>query len=243
MENGLSIAKSPIMWIFAIVTVGLAMLQAYLIYKKSVEFIGETDVLSKSEVKTALKTGGIVAIGPALSVFVIGLTMVSMLGAPITLMRVGIIGSASTELTTASVGTQLAGVTLGQDPLTAHALATALWALPMQSIGFLIFVPLFTRGLGKPITKVLSRGEDGKVPLPGYLIGYVFPFVLFAFISWGTMTESIAHFASFVVSAVVFVGCYIMSAKMQKEWIKHWAMGFGILSAMIVGGTISQFIG
>ncbi|MFV0519067.1 MAG: DUF5058 family protein [Lachnospirales bacterium] len=75
MDNALQIATSPIFWIFAIITVGLAVLQAYLIYNKTKSFINETNLLTNDEVKSSLKVGGIVAIGPAISVFVVALSM------------------------------------------------------------------------------------------------------------------------------------------------------------------------
>lgn len=165
-----------------------------------------------------------------------------MLGGPTTLMRIGMIGSAGTELATASIAAEISGLTLGTDTLTPTAFAAILWGLPMQSLGFLIFVPLFVRGLGGKITKVLSPGENGKVPILGYIIGNIFPFVVFAAMTAIQMLKSTAHIASILVAIIVFISCYIISSKTGSKFFKDWAMGFAILTAMIVGGILSTFI-
>ncbi len=98
------LANGTAMWVFACVIIAVAILQSVVIYCFVRKYIRQTNILTNAEVHTCLKVGGVVAIGPAISVFVVALSMISMLGAPFTLMRVGMIGSASTELTAASIG-------------------------------------------------------------------------------------------------------------------------------------------
>ena len=108
-------ANGPVMWIISLLTVGLVAFQAFLIYRLTKKYAEAKKALTADEMKIALKTGGVVAVGPAVSVFILALTMMSLMGAPATLMCVGIIGSASTEMTAATVGAMMAGVSMGAD--------------------------------------------------------------------------------------------------------------------------------
>ena len=128
MNDIMKLASGPVMWTISLVTIGIAILESVLIYQRAKKFVVKTNLLTSGEMKMCMKTGGIVAIGPATSAFVVSLSMISMLGAPITLMRVGMIGAPATELMSAGIGTEAAGVVLGTDALTGPALAAALWS-------------------------------------------------------------------------------------------------------------------
>ena len=154
MNNIMKLANGPVMWTIALVTVGIAILESVFIYRRAKKFIAMTDLLTGSEMKSCMKTGGIVAIGPATSAFVVALSMISMMGAPITLMRVGMIGAPATELMSAGIGTEAAGVVLGTNALTGPALAAALWSCAILSSGYLILVSIMTRGLWSDTWKI-----------------------------------------------------------------------------------------
>ena len=72
------IANGPVMWIIALLTIGLVVIQAVLIYRLTRKYAEAKKALTPEEMKTALKTGGVVAIGPAISVFILALTMISL---------------------------------------------------------------------------------------------------------------------------------------------------------------------
>ena len=131
----LELANGSMMWLFSGLIIAAAVMQSLVLYRLARKYIRQTNVLTDNEVQTCLKAGGTVAIGPAISVFVVALSMISMLGAPFTLMRVGMIGSASTEMTAASIGTEAAGVSLGVDALTEPAFTAALWCCAVMSSG------------------------------------------------------------------------------------------------------------
>lgn len=98
MNDIMKLASGPVMWTISLVTIGIAILESVLIYQRAKKFVVKTNLLTSGEMKMCMKTGGIVAIGPATSAFVVSLSMISMLGAPITLMRVGMIGAPAHQL-------------------------------------------------------------------------------------------------------------------------------------------------
>lgn len=239
MKDIMNLANGPAMWIFAFIIVGLALMESILIYIRSLKFSKETRLLTAQEARASLKTGAIVAIGPAMSVFVVALSMISMLGAPITLMRIGMIGSPSTELMSASIGAEAAGVILGTDALTGSALAAALWAMAIMSSGYLILVPIMTRGLGNVLAKTMEPKKDGKRSFGVWFFGALFPFIIFGLLSIMQAKKSIIHTVTLLASAVVMVVLNLISQKYNIKWLKQWAMGFSVLTAMIIGGIMS----
>ena len=240
MRDIMELANGPFMWIIAIVIIGIAILESVLIYQRAKKFIGKTNLLTTKEMKSCMKTGGIVAIGPAMSAFVVALSMISMLGAPMTLMRIGMIGAPATELMSAGIGTEAAGVVLGTDALTGPAFAAALWSCAILSSGYLILVPIMTRGLGATLGKAMSPREDGKKSIWIIIFGAVLPLVVFGALAFGQITQSILHAVTFGTAAVVMFILNCIAKKNNIGWLKQWAMGIAVLCAMIVGGIMKS---
>lgn len=238
MNNIMKLANGPVMWTIALVTVGIAILESVFIYRRAKKFIAMTDLLTGSEMKSCMKTGGIVAIGPATSAFVVALSMISMMGAPITLMRVGMIGAPATELMSAGIGTEAAGVVLGTNALTGPALAAALWSCAILSSGYLILVPIMTRGLGVTLGKLMNPKEDGKKSIWIIIFGAVLPLIVFGALAFSQVTRSIIHAATFGTAAVVMFILNKAAKKNDIGWLKQWAMGIAVLCAMVVGGIM-----
>lgn len=238
----MELANGPMMWVFALGIVGVAILQSLILYKLAMKYNSKAEVLTKEEVKTCLKVGGVVSIGPALSVFVVALSMISMLGAPLTLMRIGMIGSASTELTAASIGAEMAGVTLGIDALTSEAFTAALWTCAIMSCGYLIFVPLVTRGIGNKVNNLLAPKEGKKSSKVSFILGAILPLALFAMLAFSQIVQGLAHAVSFFVAAIVMLATNILSMKLDKKWIREWSMCIAVFLGIIIGGIINALV-
>lgn len=241
MDEILELANSPAMWIFAILIIAMAVMQSVVIYHMLKKYIRKTGILTDDEVYACLRTGGVVAIGPAISVFVVALSMISMLGAPLTLMRIGMIGSASTELTAASIGAEAAGVSLGMEPLTGQAFTTALWCCAVMSSGYLIFVPLVTRGVGRALNKVVIPEPGEKRSKLSWILSALLPLLIFLGLSAIQFTKSVPHAISLVIAALLMLGFNLTARRTGKKWLKEWAMAFSVLGG-IVAGAVSNLI-
>lgn len=235
----MTLANGPIMWIFAGLIIAAAVTQSVVLYRYARSYIGKTKLLTNEEIKLCIRTSGVVAIGPALSVFVVALSMISMLGAPFTLMRVGMIGSASTELTAASIGAEAAGVSLGMEALTGEAFTAALWTCAFMSCGYLIFVPLVTRGIGKALNNIVVPPEGQKQSWLAWVISALLPLIIFLALSFIQAKKSIAHLVSLLVSAVMMLALNILSGKLKKKWLSQWSMCLSVLTGIVVGGVMS----
>ncbi|MCC8163799.1 MAG: DUF5058 family protein [Lachnospiraceae bacterium] len=242
MENIMSLANSTIMWVFALLIIAVAVLQSVVLYRMARKYVNQTGVLTNEEIKVCMRSGGIVAVGPAVSVFVVALSMISMLGAPFTLMRVGMIGSASTELTAASIGAEAAGVTLGVDTLTGAEFTASLWCCAVMSAGYLIFVPFVTRGIGKALNKVIVPEEGKKRSVLSWLISSLLPFVIFLALSYIQAKKSLPHTISLIFAAILMLGINIAAEKSGKKWLRQWAMAFSVLGGIVIGALSNALL-
>ena len=82
MNNVIATLNGPVLWAVALITVGIVIVQAILIYRVTRKHAKEDGILTPEEIRICLKTGGITAVGPAAAVFLLALSMISMLGAP-----------------------------------------------------------------------------------------------------------------------------------------------------------------
>lgn len=235
MSEVMQAANGPVMWGIALLTIAVVVVQAVLIYRLARRHVEKEGTMTREEIRMALKTGGVVAIGPAISVFVLALSMMSLLGAPATLMRIGIIGSAATEMTAASMGTLVAGVTLGAEELTMPAFGTAMLACAIMSCGYLILIPIISRGLGKPLQRLFAADENGKRSKVSVFFSAVFPAVFFLVLAGTQIAEGLDHLAVLIVGAAVMFALNKIAKAKDIRWLKEWSMGIAVLVAMACG--------
>lgn len=88
------------------------MLLALRYVKLGYKFAGSVG-LDRSTCNRAFKSGMISATGPAIAQVIVILAMISVVGGPISWIRLSMIGSAATELTAARTGAAACGVELG----------------------------------------------------------------------------------------------------------------------------------
>src|SRR5690606_33556146 len=108
MNDVMRIANSYPLWIIASLVIGLVFFQAF----KFISLATKTSAsvgMSKQEVKTAIRAGAISSIGPSFAIIIIAISLLSLIGNPVTLVRIGIIGSAPIETVGASLGAEAAG--------------------------------------------------------------------------------------------------------------------------------------
>lgn len=233
--NAFSIVTSLPFWCIALLTICAVLVLAALIGQAALTYLKKEPVLTPQEIKSCLKAGGIAAVGPALSVFILAVSMISAVGGPVTLMRVGIIGSASTELVAASIGAQSAGTSLGQDSLSVQAMASALFTMALMSTGYLIFVPILARGLGSRLQKIFEPKENQKTSVGSILLGMVLPMALYVAMAISQAVTGLDSMLVLLFSIVSMVLFNQLSKKLNRRWLKEWSMGFAVLFSMLFG--------
>jgi len=233
MEQTLEVANSSVMWVLALAIIGVVLAQAVIFFRIAWSYVKRTQVLSTHEINASFKIGAISTLGPAMAVFAIAVALIAQIGGPITLSRVGVIGSAAYEFIAARIGS---GGTVGTPEFTGSMLAAASWVMTIGGSGWLL-VTLFT-------TKRLDTIQENANKMNPLIIAYMAsftPFIIFLTLTYKEVSKGMKAGSSGQLVAV-FAGGIIMwavhhfAAKNQKlTWMKEWAMGFAVVGAMITG--------
>ena len=158
-EAVLQAANSWGVWLIAIAIVVIVLIQSLLYIRlsfKTADLIG----FPREKCVQGLRAGAISAIGPSIAVFIVMVGMMSVVGGPITWLRLSIIGAAPTELTAATVGAEALGVKFGGADYDVMALATSWWTMAINGTGWLLVTALFTHKLEDVREKI--GGGDPK---------------------------------------------------------------------------------
>ncbi|UTR09971.1 DUF5058 family protein [Evansella sp. LMS18] len=231
MSEVMEIANGGVIWLFAGMIISIVVFQGLLFIRlasKSSSAVGMT----KGEVRSALRTGAISAIGPSLAIMVIAISLITFLGDPLTLMRIGIIGSAPIEALGASIGADAYGAQLGAAGYTAEALTTVVWTLCLGGAGGLFVVAVFTKSFGKLEKKASSKSKDGKGVIlitTAALIG------AFSFFAGGEAVKGYVHLFVAVGAGVSMVCMQTLADKRNLLWLKEWSLGLAILAGLFTG--------
>ncbi|EMR06596.1 hypothetical protein C772_01491 [Bhargavaea cecembensis DSE10] len=235
MNDVMRIANSYPLWIIASLVIGLVFFQAF----KFISLATKTSAsvgMSKQEVKTAIRAGAISSIGPSFAIIIIAISLLSLIGNPVTLVRIGIIGSAPIETVGASLGAEAAGAELGAASFTAHAFTNAVWVMCLGGLGWLLFTALFTKSLGKVQAKTTSTPknlERFKIISTAAMIG------AFSYLGSGQMIkgyqEAIVLLVAFMVMPIILQA----AKKFEMKWLVEWSLGLVILVGLAVGYLLS----
>ena len=158
--------------------------------------------------------------------------MMSVIGGPISWLRLSIIGSAPTELTAAKTGADALGVSFGGADYDLNALATGWWTMAVNGAGWLVFAGLFTHKLEGIRNKV--GGGDVKwlaVLSSAAMLG------VFGYLNSGDIKNGGGGLIAVIAGAISMVVVIKLTEKLPK--LKEYALGIamlvGMLAAVIFG--------
>ncbi|WP_042427672.1 DUF5058 family protein [Geomicrobium sp. JCM 19039] len=229
MQETMELANSTILWLIVFIVVALVIFQAIMFLLISVQ-AGKSVGLQSKDMQSAAKTGLISGVGPSLGIAIVVIAIITLIGSPLTLMRIGIIGSAATETAAAGIGASTYGVQLGGENFSYEALTSVVWTMCLGGTGWLLFTLLFTKSLGRIQEKVSKKSTKmmSLVSL-GALLG------VFGFLTTEEMVQSMNHALTALSAAGAMVIIMIVADRVEKLWLKEWALGFSLIIGMTVG--------
>lgn len=226
-------ANSPLMYLVCSIGVILVLVQTTIILRKSIQCTKDMG-MDQEKVKKGMKTSAINSIGPALGVVASILALVVTLGAPITAVRMSVIGGTNYETMAANFGAKAAGGELStvMDPTV---FANALWTPALGVMGWLIFVFLFAHRMGK-VNNVLTGGK--KALLPAVSIGAMLgAFSYFNIENFMKITTKPEVTVSGIIGMVIMVICQYLG-KSKFPWLKQWGLTFSMFGGAIIASLI-----
>ncbi|KIL44291.1 DUF5058 family protein [Jeotgalibacillus soli] len=229
MSEVMEVANSWPIWLIASFVVFIVIFQALIFMKISIKTAPEIGMTS-AEVKQSLRTGFISSLGPSFGIAVIVVSLITVIGSPMTLMRIGIIGSAATELTAAGIGANAYGVELGGDNFTLEAFTTVVWTMCLGGTGWLLFAALFTKSLGNIQKKVVKRNaKTMAIVSTAAMLG------AFGYLTSQQMVNSFSHATVAIASGVTMMLISFIANRRNISWLKEWSLGIALIVGMSIG--------
>ncbi|WP_399630278.1 DUF5058 family protein [Sporosarcina sp. SG10008] len=231
MEQVLKVANSFPIWIIAALVIGIVIFQAVVFIRlasKTAPSVGLTTL----EVKSVVRTGAISSLGPSFAIIIVAISLITFLGNPVTLMRIGIVGSAPIETVGASLGAQAAGSELGSSTFTEQAFTTAVWVMCLGGMGWLLVTALFTKSLGKFQEKISRKNSNVKllsIVSTAAMIG------AFGYFGAGQMIRGINETVVFIAAFLVMPVIIWASNKFKMSWLREWSLGLVIVVGLSIG--------
>lgn len=226
------IMNSPGLWIVSSFIVIISVSQAIVFMRAAIK---EADSIGidPNKRKSAMRSAMITAIGPSLSPVITLLTMVAIVGAPTTWMRLSDVGAARTELGVLALTSTISGAEVGTDNFGIEAFTHGLWGMALNNFGWLIVVFILGHRMSKVVDKMNTKYDPKwiKKLMVGATLG-LFAFLLGNQVSTYTLDKVLPA----VLSAVTMLVLTIVFKKNKR--LQEVALGL----SMLVGMFVSQMI-
>lgn len=227
MDNYFDIANSPVLWIVTIFAVGLVLVQTTSFLKKSID-AGTKMGISKEKMKTAFITGSISAFGPSVVIVIGMVSLLIVVGGPTALMRLAYIGNVAYELLAAEFAADAYGVALTNPSIPTEVFSTALWAMAVGCVGWIVFTALVTHKMDHFKNK-FAGGTASMIPV----ISSAAMLGAYGYLNAGYAISldrnTIALTSGFIIMLIIT----LIHKKSKRKWLNEWG-----LTIAMVGGVI-----
>lgn len=242
LEETMKLANSFAMWLCCAPLVLLVFFQAWIFYRLGMQYKKEFQI-SAQDVKTSMRAGIITTLGPALSVFVVGLGLITNIGAPVTLSRLSVIGNSMYESFSAQFAAQAAGSALGAADFSKQAFTCCVFVMNLGGIAMLVLPFIFVRPVSMSLNKANSIGGGQLARILGLAAAtgsFGYTSLNYFCGSKGTLlgTYQPKYIVSVVVGAIAMAFFSILAKKKNIKWLREWCLAFSI----IIGALCTVFV-
>ncbi len=238
----LQVANARGLWIISFVIVAIVLAQAALYLRLSFKVARQVNYPIE-KCRLALRVGLISSIGPSIAIFIVMIGMMSVVGTPITWLRLSIIGAAPTELTAATLGAKAVGVEFGSPQYDLYALSSSFWTMAINGTGWLLLTALFTHKLEDIRRKAGGGDHHWLAVLSGAAAIGSFGYLNANAINGAIIAaKKAAPGAMGPVYAIVtgIIGMIVISKIAARyPWLKEYSLGIVMLMGMAVAGILA----
>lgn len=214
-------------------TVGMVAVQAYIFSKKAFQAAPLVN-LSPEQCKHAFRIGAISAVGPAVAVFIVMIGMMAVVGAPMTWLRLSIIGSATTELTATTVGAKAMGIQLNTPEYGLTAFASSVWTMTLNGCGWLLFCGLFTHKMGR----IMDKFTGGDIAILSEICGAA----VLGTASYLAVDQGLRSSPNTAAVIASIISMSILT-KISPVWLKEYNLGIAMVIGMIAAVLVLTYGG
>lgn len=222
----LQIANSPLMWIAAAIPVSVVLIQAALFVKKTLATAKEMGMES-DKINSAVKASFITSIGPSIVVVVGMLSLLVVMGGPISWLRLAFIGSVQFELLAAKFGIVAAGASF--EEMTNVAYANGVWTMVLGSLGWIVMSTFFTGKLDGLRTR-MAGGNAALIPV----ISIAAMLGAFAYNVAGEVLKMNTQTIAAIAGLGIMVSLGAFANRSKAKWINEWALTIAMFGGMFI---------
>lgn len=233
-------SMNPVLWVFAGILISWVLVQSGLFLRLALKFNAKNDLATKEELSQSFKTGCVSVIGPALSVIIVAISLISMVGSAVSFMRCGVIGSPLWELMMAEYSAQSVGLAFGDEGFTEAIYVLCIFGMTFGSAPYFINTILTLKPMDKAIVKTQEAAMKGEkkesfIPTMGNAAMFgVLGYNIFSYFQ--TIPKSAAFISAFVTAIVLRV----LSKRIKG--LSTWSMAIAMIVGMIFGQLAATII-
>lgn len=221
--------NSMIMWVGCGLPVVFLLFLAGRMWRKTYK-TGKEMGLEETQLKAAVKTSAITAIGPSVACLAGMFAVMAIMGGPVAFMRLSYVGNSMFELMAAGFGAAATGVQAGVDPMTKDAFMAGLCVMVLGSIPWVIFGTFASDKMDKIQTKIVKKA--GRAILPVISTGALLGALGANNATYLTALDK-TTISCLLGAAIMAVVC-IIAQKKQIKWLSQWNLTIAIFPAMII---------
>lgn len=176
-----------------------------------------------------MRSAVITSIGPSISPAIILMSLIAVVGAPTTWMRLNDIGAARTELSMIALASGILGVSPSSSAFGVQAFTYSIWGMALNNLGWLLVALFLTHRMSGTVKWLYSKYDPKWIKnlMFGATIG------LFAYLLSSQVVKSTSLKMDFLAAALISGLTMVVFSKVLKNHQKLQELALGI--AMLVG--------
>jgi len=221
-------------WVFAAILISLVLVQSFLFYRLASNFNKKNNLVSKAEIRDAVQTGAISAIGPSISSIVVALSLIAMVGGACTFMRCGVIGAPAWELLMANIAVSAAGAQFGAASFTKAVFTMCMFCMVLGSAPYFLNTIIML----KPLDMAIEKGKQKKAKIT--FMPYLSASAMFGLLGYSLCDcfKNLASVGAMIGAAIGYALFDKLTAKTGKAIVGSFSLAVGMICGMIVGQLI-----
>lgn len=228
-----TLINSPGIWVACGIMVAVVVGQSLVFHINARKHAAEVG-LTRDQVNRGMRSAMLTAIGPSFSPVIVMLSLIAILGAPTTWMRMNDIGAARTELAMANLAAGALGGQLQAGAFTAELFSAATWGLALNNVGWMLVTLLLTHRMAKALGWLNEKYNPKwiRMMMGGAMLG-LFGYLL--------ANGVVGRPSPFYVAAITSGGVMLLITRTLKKYprLQELALGISMIAGMAVATIIS----
>lgn len=229
------IMNSPGLWIASSFTVIAVVAQSFIFLKTAIKEAKRLG-MPKGKYVSGMRSAMITSIGPSISPAIILMSLITVVGAPTTWMRLNDIGAARTELSMVALASGILGISPTSSAFGVQAFTYSIWGMALNDLGWLLVALFLTHRMSGTVDWLYSKYDPNWIKnlMFGATIG------LFAYLLSTQVVAKTSIKPDFLVAAIISGTTMVIFSKLLKKHQRLQELALGV--AMLVGMLVTNAI-